>query len=224
LLDEIGRGTSTFDGLSIAWAVCEFINSKSHIGAKTLFATHYHHLNELEAVLQGVKNFNIAVKEDKDKIIFLYKVNPGGTNRSYGIQVARLAGLPHEVIHRAKTILAKIEAENLIGVNGNKEARVQVDMPLSIKSDSELRTIHRENLESEIPQKHINIEIHKDESEEFSNNFIMGSSKHKQLKLFTPGLEPNPIMEELQQIDIKNLTPLQALNKLYELQKKLNDK
>jgi DNA mismatch repair protein MutS len=114
LLDEIGRGTSTFDGLSIAWAVTEFIHGSTGIGAKTIFATHYHQLTELEETLPGVKNFHIAVKEEKDDIIFLRKVQPGGTSRSYGIQVAMLAGLPKDVVKRAKRVLESIELDNRI--------------------------------------------------------------------------------------------------------------
>lgn len=205
LLDEVGRGTSTFDGLSIAWAVSEYIHSKVHIGAKTLFATHYHHLNELESVLSGVKNFNIAVKEDKDKIIFLYKVNPGGTNRSYGIQVARLAGLPQEVINRAKTILEKIEAENIIDINRRIEEKIKDKSMINL---NEVKPkISSDNL----------MPITSSEPE-------MNSSSQKQLKLFTSYLEPNPMREELENIDIKNMTPIQALNKLYELQKKIKNK
>ncbi len=113
LLDEIGRGTSTFDGLSIAWAVAEYIQSRK-VGAKTIFATHYHHLTELEELLTGVANFNIAVKEDRDDIVFLRKVIPGSTNKSYGVQVARLAGLPADVIARAKDILKRIESEAIM--------------------------------------------------------------------------------------------------------------
>lgn len=113
LLDELGRGTSTFDGLSIAWAVAEYIHSKK-VGAKTIFATHYHQLNELEDLLKGVVNCNIAVKEEKDDIIFLRKVIPGSTNRSYGIQVAKLAGMPQEVVERAKKLLQDIEAQTVM--------------------------------------------------------------------------------------------------------------
>jgi len=112
ILDEIGRGTSTFDGLSIAWAVAEYLHE---LGAKTLFATHYHHLNELESQCERVKNYRIAVKEREEEIIFLRKIVRGGTDRSYGIQVARLAGLPHQVIERAKQVLWTLENENGIG-------------------------------------------------------------------------------------------------------------
>jgi DNA mismatch repair protein MutS len=110
ILDEIGRGTSTFDGLSIAWAVAEYLHDLNGTGVKTLFATHYHELTELADRKPRVKNFNIAVKEWNDEIIFLHKLVPGGTNRSYGIQVARLAGVPPAVIRRAKKILFDIES------------------------------------------------------------------------------------------------------------------
>jgi DNA mismatch repair protein MutS len=109
ILDEIGRGTSTFDGLSIAWAVAEYLHDLRQRGVKTLFATHYHELTELAEIKARIVNFNIAVREWNDQIIFLRKLVPGGTNRSYGIQVARLAGIPHEVIARAKSILWRIE-------------------------------------------------------------------------------------------------------------------
>jgi DNA mismatch repair protein MutS len=107
ILDEIGRGTSTFDGLSIAWAVAEHLHN--NVGAKTLFATHYHELTEMAATLPRVKNFNVAVREWHDQVIFLHKILPGGTDKSYGIQVARLAGLPQEVITRAKEVLGNLE-------------------------------------------------------------------------------------------------------------------
>jgi DNA mismatch repair protein MutS len=109
IMDEIGRGTSTYDGLSIAWAVAEYLHDLKNTGVKTLFATHYHELTELARSKPRVRNFNIAVKEWNDKVIFLRKLVPGGTNRSYGIQVARLAGIPETVVRRAKKILSKIE-------------------------------------------------------------------------------------------------------------------
>jgi DNA mismatch repair protein MutS len=110
LLDEVGRGTSTFDGLAIAWAVSEELHERGH-GAKVLFATHYHELTALADRLERVRNFHVAVREWNDEIIFLHKVRPGGTDRSYGIQVARLAGLPASVIDRAKAILAELQNE-----------------------------------------------------------------------------------------------------------------
>jgi DNA mismatch repair protein MutS len=113
ILDEIGRGTSTYDGLSIAWAVAEALHDKDNKGIRTLFATHYHELTELLTTKQRVKNFNIAVKEWNEQIIFLRKLVPGGTSRSYGIQVAKIAGLPEKVIERAKEILDNLEGEEL---------------------------------------------------------------------------------------------------------------
>jgi DNA mismatch repair protein MutS len=110
ILDEIGRGTSTFDGLSIAWSVAEFLHDK--IKARTLFATHYHELTKLADSRSGVCNFNVAVREWNDQIIFLRKIIPGGADKSYGIQVARLAGLPKEILDRAKEILAHLEKPN----------------------------------------------------------------------------------------------------------------
>jgi len=107
LIDEIGRGTSTYDGVSIAWAVAEYLHD--NVGAKTMFATHYHELTDLALTKSGIRNFNVAVKEWNDQIIFLRKLVPGGVNRSYGIAVARLAGLPDEVIAQAKEVLAKLE-------------------------------------------------------------------------------------------------------------------
>jgi DNA mismatch repair protein MutS len=137
IMDEIGRGTSTFDGLSIAWAVAEYLHDLNARGVKTLFATHYHELTELAQTKPRVKNFNIAVKEWNDEIIFLRKLVQGGTNRSYGIQVARLAGIPSPVINRAKRILYKIEQGDYNSgrsfglVNGDKPAGtgpVQMDL------------------------------------------------------------------------------------------------
>ena len=112
ILDEIGRGTSTFDGMSIARAVLEYCANPKKLGAKTLFATHYHELTAMEGTLPGVKNFNIAVRTRGEEIIFLRKIIPGGADRSYGIEVARLAGLPETVVSRAKTILRELESES----------------------------------------------------------------------------------------------------------------
>ena len=122
VLDEIGRGTSTFDGLSIAWAVAEYLHQA---GAKTLFATHYHELTELAAILPRVKNYNVAVREWHDQVIFLHKILPGGTDKSYGIQVARLAGLPKEVITRAKEVLANLEEAELSAEGKPKLAKTK---------------------------------------------------------------------------------------------------
>ena len=125
LLDEVGRGTSTFDGLSIAWAVSEHLYDHSKVGAKTLFATHYHQLTELSDSLEGVKNYSMSVKEQGSEVVFLRKVIPGKANKSYGIQVARLAGVPHEVISRAEQVLSRIEEENILEVKAGKRGMKQ---------------------------------------------------------------------------------------------------
>ena len=126
ILDEIGRGTSTYDGLSIAWAVAEFIADKEKCGAKTLFATHYHELTELEEKLEGVKNYSIAVKEKGEDIIFLRKIVRGGTDESYGIHVARLAGVPKSVTQKANEILSSLERKNIL-TNKKQENKKQVE-------------------------------------------------------------------------------------------------
>jgi DNA mismatch repair protein MutS len=138
ILDEIGRGTSTFDGLSIAWAVAEYLHDWKGVGIKALFATHYHELTDLALTKSRVKNYNIAVKEWNEKVIFLRKLVEGSTNRSYGIQVARLAGVPVQVLERAKEILRNIESGELDGVGEpvlahtrepvDKEASVQYSL------------------------------------------------------------------------------------------------
>ncbi|MGN1301156.1 MAG: DNA mismatch repair protein MutS, partial [Clostridia bacterium] len=115
ILDEIGRGTSTDDGLSIAWAVVEHVANKEKCGAKTLFATHYHELTELENKIEGVKNYSIAVKEKGEDVIFLRKIVPGGTDESYGIHVAKLAGVPQAVVKRSNEILKSLERKSMLG-------------------------------------------------------------------------------------------------------------
>jgi DNA mismatch repair protein MutS len=117
LLDEIGRGTSTYDGISIAWAIAEYLHNHPSAKAKTLFATHYHELNELTNMFGRVKNFNVTVKEVGNQIIFLRKLVPGGSEHSFGIHVAKLAGMPHKVLTRANEILKKLEAERTGGEN-----------------------------------------------------------------------------------------------------------
>jgi len=135
VLDEIGRGTSTFDGISIAWAVAEYLHNNTQVKAKTLFATHYHELTDLALTMSGVKNYNILVRERNDKIAFLRKIAPGGADKSYGIQVARLAGLPAEVIDRAKEILGNLE-EGEFGESGQPK----------IASHSRKRKVHPDQL------------------------------------------------------------------------------
>ncbi len=125
ILDEIGRGTSTYDGLSIAWAVATFMADKEKCGAKTLFATHYHELTKLEERVEGVKNYSIAVKEKGEDIIFLRKIVKGGTDESYGIHVARLAGVPKEVLKNAREILKNLERKSMLGEKNMEKAEKQ---------------------------------------------------------------------------------------------------
>ncbi len=133
VLDEVGRGTSTFDGLALAWAVCEYLHNKDGKGVKTLFATHYHHLNELEKILPRARNYRIEVQEKGDDIVFLRRITPGATDRSYGLQVARLAGLPQEVIERAKQVLWTLEQEQAIPDLGpSAEAVRRVEAPTQL--------------------------------------------------------------------------------------------
>ena len=125
ILDEIGRGTSTYDGLSIAWAVATFMADKEKCGAKTLFATHYHELTKLEERVEGVKKYSIAVKEKGEDIIFLRKIVKGGTDESYGIHVARLAGVPKEVLKNAREILKNLERKSMLGEKNMEKAEKQ---------------------------------------------------------------------------------------------------
>lgn len=162
ILDEIGRGTSTYDGVSIAWAVIEFIHNHPHLRAKTLFATHYHELTQLAELLPGVRNYNVAVSEADDKVVFLHKIVPGGADRSYGIHVAQLAGLPAPVIQRASEIMAELEKTSGRAVKINPHAA-------------------------------------------------------QQAALFP---ESSPILDELKEIDVNSLSPIEALNKLFEWQKR----
>jgi len=173
ILDEVGRGTSTFDGLSIAWAVAEYLHDFGGQGMRTLFATHYHQLTDLAMSKEGVKNYNIAVREWGEKIIFLRKIMAGGTNRSYGIEVARIAGVPEEIIVRAREILHNLE-------KGEFDA---IGMPRIARG----RTV--------------------------------AGQAQLQLNLFAE--TEDVILEELRQIDISSMTPLDALNKLSELKSKL---
>ena len=126
ILDEIGRGTSTYDGLSIAWAVAEYISDKEKCGAKTLFATHYHELTSLEEKLEGVKNYSVAVKEKGEDVIFLRKIVPGGTDESYGVHVAKLAGVPQVVTKRANEILKTLERKSILGEKAQEKENKKV--------------------------------------------------------------------------------------------------
>ena len=184
ILDEIGRGTSTIDGLSIAWAVVEYISNPKILGAKTLFATHYHELTELEGKLDNVHNYCIAVKEKGDDIVFLRKIVPGGADRSYGIQVAKLAGVPDEVIERAKAICEELEDANMSNIAKNLDVQLQPPKKTARQPD-----------EMDLAQ----------------------------LSLFDT-VKDNDIIQELREMDLTNMTPFEAMNKLYELQNKIKNR
>ena len=183
ILDEIGRGTSTFDGLSIAWAVVEHISNPKLLGAKTLFATHYHELTELEGKLDSVNNYCIAVKEKGDDIVFLRKIVKGGADRSYGIQVAKLAGLPDSVIERAKEIAEQLLANDITDTVKN----------ISVDNGRKHKKEHLDEVDM------------------------------TQISLFDT-VKDDDIIDELRSIDIGNMTPLDALNKLYQLQNKVKNR
>ena len=172
LLDEIGRGTSTYDGISIAWAISEFIHNHS-TRAKTLFATHYHELNEMTLSYDRIKNYNVSIKEEKNDVLFLRKLIPGGSEHSFGIHVAKMAGMPRKVLNKANSILKKLEKSH-----SNEQLNKEIK---SIKDDIQL---------------------------EF-------------FKLDDPALEE--IKEELLEIDINSMTPMDALLKLSEIKRKITD-
>lgn len=176
LLDEIGRGTSTFDGLSIAWSMTEYLHENPRCAAKTLFATHYHELNEMADIFPRIKNYRVQVREYDDKVIFLHKVSPGSADHSYGIQVAMMAGLPIEVTSRAKEILANLESKELT--------------PYEVKKAKKIK------------------------KEQEEQGFY-------QLSLFE--FTDDALRKEISDIKVEELTPVQALNKLDELKKKLKD-
>ena len=185
ILDEIGRGTSTYDGLSIAWAVIEHISNRKLLGARTLFATHYHELTELEGKIDNVNNYCIAVKERGDDIVFLHKIIKGGADKSYGIQVARLAGIPDMVIDRAKAIADELTDNDIT----DKIQSIEVNQ----KSDRKAKVKHYDQVDL------------------------------SQMSLFDT-VKDEDVLKELQEIDISNLTPMDALNTLYKLQNQLKNR
>ena len=184
ILDEIGRGTSTFDGLSIAWAVIEHISNKKLLGAKTLFATHYHELTELEGKMNNVNNYCIAVKEKGDDIVFLRKIIKGGADKSYGIQVAKLAGVPDMVIDRAKEIVAQLCDNDILE---------KVQSIVTPQNESKHKAIQYDEVDL------------------------------SQMSLFDTVTDED-VINELKEIDVTTLTPLDALNTLYRLQNKLKNR
>lgn len=186
ILDEIGRGTSTFDGLSIAWAVVEYIANRKILGAKTLFATHYHELTELEGKISNVNNYCVAVREKGDDILFLRKIIKGGADRSYGIQVARLAGIPDMVIERAKEIARQLS-------------------------------------DNDITEKIQSIEVKAGESGKAAKVPHYDDVDLNQMTLFD-AVQENDVLKELQELNIPNMTPMEALNTLYRLQSELKNR
>ena len=182
ILDEIGRGTSTFDGMSIAWAVVEYVSNPKTLGAKTLFATHYHELTELEGSLPGVNNYCIAVKEQGDEIVFLRKIVRGGADKSYGIQVAKLAGVPEPVISRAKVLVEELSAAD-ITVRARQIAESSAPASVPRPDDVDMN----------------------------------------QMSLFET-VRDDDILEEIKSLELGNMTPIDALNTLYRLQTKLNNR
>ena len=186
VLDEIGRGTSTFDGLSIAWAVVEHISNPKLLGAKTLFATHYHELTELEGTINGVNNYCIAVKEQGDDIVFLRKIVKGGADKSYGVQVAKLAGVPDSVIVRAKELLVELsDADITARAKEIAEAGAGAPKHASIPRPDEVDL--------------------------------------QQMSLFDT-VKDDDIVRELGELELGNMTPIDALNTLYRLQTKLKNR
>ena len=185
ILDEIGRGTSTYDGLSIAWAVVEYISNIEKCGAKTLFATHYHELTELEGKLSGVNNYCIAVKEQGDDVVFLRRIVKGGADKSYGIAVAKLAGVPDLVIGRAKEIVSQLVDNDII-------EKVQ-SIAVNTSGEKSKKVEHYDQVDLQ------------------------------QMSLFDTTTDED-VIKELKELDISNLTPLDALNTLYKLQSSLNNR
>ncbi|PKK91261.1 MAG: DNA mismatch repair protein MutS [Candidatus Wallbacteria bacterium HGW-Wallbacteria-1] len=222
ILDEIGRGTSTFDGISIAWAVTEFLHSQATIGAKTMFATHYHELTEMEKLLPRVKNYNVAVTEGADKVTFLRKIIPGGTDKSYGIEVARMAGLPQSVIDRAKEILLDLEEANTLDMGGAVAGKVA-----GIGDDPQFFQSCVEGIDSESDSLRIDsfVADASGAGEYDSCEYgIAGSAVSEiavsqgQLHLFETAM---PVLEELLNMDLMKTSPIQALNFLFFLQRKV---
>ena len=233
ILDEIGRGTSTLDGLSIAWSIIEHITNK--LGAKTLFATHYHELTALEKEISVIKNYCIAVKEHGDDIIFLHKIVPGSVDHSYGIQVAKLAGVPNEVISRAKALLHQLE--------GKEELNIKVDgvkvtnMPAEAEDDSLKIEISAQDVLNDIAgdmpaintEKQENAIVKEDDLKETDlkqknlkqqENPIYKNSTFNQLNLFSISTKEE-IIEQIKTIDVLNTSPIKAIEILYEMQRKL---
>ena len=205
LLDEVGRGTSTYDGLSIAWAVIEYICESSNIKCKTLFATHYHELTKLENKIKGVKNYSIAVKKVDNNIIFLRKIIPGGADESYGIEVAKLAGIPNKVIDRAREILSHLEDNN-----NNKDIT-------TIYTENKAAIVEEKDLQEEITNNEVAVDKVSVEKAAKKENKV---EVLEEIQLGFEDIQSMNLMKEIKNIDILNMTPMEGFNKLYELIKK----
>ena len=214
LLDEIGRGTSTFDGLSIAWAMTEYLHDAEQLRPRTLFATHYHELTELEDLLPRVKNYSVAVRESGDTIAFLHRLVPGGCDHSYGIEVARLAGMPAEMIARAKEILTRLEQNDLsVGSRQGQNGSPSGSQPSRADDD-------RDDVSAE--SKPTGPDAQPSRYDE-PNDLSEGADRvqeNGQIPLFAPAtdvrveLKDHPMLSELRDLDVAHLTPIEALVKL----------
>ncbi|NLZ35363.1 MAG: DNA mismatch repair protein MutS, partial [Clostridiales bacterium] len=209
LLDEVGRGTSTYDGLSIAWSVIEYISKNNKLKCKTLFATHYHELTKLEGVIEGVKNYSVAVSEIDDNIIFLRKIVEGGADQSYGIEVAKLAGLPQEVINRAKEILATLEdSSDNISIDASTIKEVAIDKD---KNNNDYFKIEAEEKDEAIKDVDLeNTTTNKSYKKKAVNELI-------DYQIDFTMIEKDNLINSIADIDIMALTPMDAMNKLYKL-------
>ncbi|EHA1004613.1 DNA mismatch repair protein MutS [Clostridium perfringens] len=213
LLDEVGRGTSTYDGLSIAWSVIEYICKNKNLRCKTLFATHYHELTKLEGEIHGVRNYSVAVKEVDNNIIFLRKIIEGGADQSYGIEVAKLAGIPDEVINRAKEILETLEMESskdnldlaLKEVNASKEDIEEASITTSYEVKETLVEEDKIEIKEEVISKSSDAKTHKKEDD--------------QIQLDFSAIGKDNLIKELSEVDILSLNPMEAMNRLYALVK-----
>ncbi|HAT4301390.1 MAG: DNA mismatch repair protein MutS [Clostridium perfringens] len=213
LLDEVGRGTSTYDGLSIAWSVIEYICKNKNLRCKTLFATHYHELTKLEGEIHGVRNYSVAVKEVDNNIIFLRKIIEGGADQSYGIEVAKLAGIPDEVINRAKEILETLEMESskdnldlaLKEVNASKEDIEEASITTSYEVKETLVEEDKIEIKEEVISKASEAKTHKKEDD--------------QIQLDFSAIGKDNLIKELSEVDILSLNPMEAMNRLYALVK-----
>lgn len=211
ILDEVGRGTSTYDGLSIAWAVVEYIHNQERLGARTLFATHYHELTVLEDQLDGVRNYNVAVEEnERDGVVFRHEIIPGAADQSYGIEVARLAGLPQELLERAQEILTRLEEENGQEKDRSKTAVFAEGSVVPIAQSGNDDVVAPKELQS--------ADIEQPQQTEQSQQ----PKQPTQLALFAT--EDHAVVTRLRDLDIMTLTPLDAINILYELKKEAEGK